>query len=226
MQLYYALLCTEGLPSIYGLTLIKPQSIGLNRWDLYWLNTLGTKIYCCSIDLLAMKISSHQHALTKITKPFFSEQHWPNQVDKPGCSLMIVNLLSSKKLRWSLWVMYVDHYIFCRLDFHQENFAMIKSVGKIDLDPDVENIILHSRTWTFNLFAQLSSRPKVRIMYNWDRIWMQDLPKIILVSLKAHVPPLWTTFLFVFLSMVRHLNATGRDRGVMDEIIDRRGIKL
>ena len=44
MQLHYALLCTEGLPSIYGLTLIKPQSIGLNRWDLYWLNTLKTKI--------------------------------------------------------------------------------------------------------------------------------------------------------------------------------------
>ena len=117
MQLHYALLCTEGLPSIYGLTLIKPQSIGLNRWDLYWLNTLGTKIYCCSIDLLAMKISSHQQALTKITKPFFSEQHWSNQVDKPCCSLMIVNLLSSKKLRWSLWVLYVDHYIFCRLAF-------------------------------------------------------------------------------------------------------------
>ena len=116
-----ALLCTECLPSIYGLTLIKPQSIGLNRWDLYWLNTLRTKINSCSIDLLAMKISSHQHALTKITKLFFSEQHWSNQVDKPCCSLMIVNLLSSKKFRWSLWVLYVDHYIFCRLDFHQEN---------------------------------------------------------------------------------------------------------
>ena len=158
MKLRSALLCTvhctECLPSIYGLTLIKPQSIGLNRWDLYWLNTLRTKINSCSIDLLAMKISSHQHALTKITKLFFSEQHWSNQVDKPCCSLMIVNLLSSKKFRWFLWVLYVDHYIFCRLDFHQENsrtrkkenFAMIKSVGKIDLDPDAENIPLHTRT--------------------------------------------------------------------------------
>ena len=143
-----------------------------------------------------MKISSHQHALTKITKPFFSEQHWSNQVDKPGCSLMIVNLLSSKKLRWSLWVMYVDHYIFCRLDFHQENsrtrkkenFAMIKSVGKINLDPDAENIPLHTRTRTFNLFAQLSSSPKVRIMYNWDRVWWQDQHKNFLDSLKAHAP--------------------------------------
>ena len=62
--------------------------------------------------------------------------------------------------------MYVDHYIFFRLDFHQENFAMIKSVGKINLDPDAENIPLHTRTRTFNLFAQLSSSPKVRIMYN------------------------------------------------------------
>ena len=69
-------------------------------------------------------------------------------------------------------MLYVDHYIFCRLDFHQENsgprnkenFAMIKSVGKIDLDPDAENIPLHIRT--FNLLAQLSSSPKVRIMYN------------------------------------------------------------
>ena len=46
----------------------------------------------------------------------------------------------------------------------KENFAMVKSVGKIDLDPDAENIPLHTRT--FNLFAQLSSSPKVRIMYN------------------------------------------------------------
>ena len=69
-------------------------------------------------------------------------------------------------------MLYVDHYIFCRLAFHQENseqrkeenFAMVKSVGKIDLHPDAENIPFHTRT--FNLFAQLSSSPKVRIMYN------------------------------------------------------------
>ena len=50
-------------------------------------------------------------------------------------------------------MLYVDHYIFCGLDFHQENsgprkkenFAMIKSVGKIDLDPDAENIPLHTQ---------------------------------------------------------------------------------
>ena len=71
-------------------------------------------------------------------------------------------------------MLYVDHYIFCRLAFHQENseprkeenFAMVKSVGKVDLDPDAENIPLHTRTRTFSLFAQLSSSPKVRIMYN------------------------------------------------------------
>ena len=67
---------------------------------------------------------------------------------------------------------------------------MIKSVGKINLDPDAENIPLHTRTRTFNLFAQLSSSPKVRIMYNWDRVWREDQHEIVLVSLKAHAPSL------------------------------------